>query len=975
VIRLSSLALAVTVLFIQDSTRSINLTITQGTALAAAVSPDQRTIAIDLLGSLWLVPISGGTAKKITPDLLEARLPSWSPDSESIAFQGYGDDGTWHIYTIRWDGTDLHAVTSGQFDDREPAWSHDGSRIAFSSDRYGGISTIWQLAVRTGEVRRLTTHDGSMPAWSLNDRQIAFVSSDEGAAKREPGVWTIDASGRERLLLGSLTAVAPAWSPEGTQIAYTTGESTLEVAAQARMLLSSPASVARGENVFPFRPQWLSATEIVYTADGRIRRRSLAGAADTIPFRATVTLQRPTYTIAHRPLETTTPQRVRGILTPVVSPDGHAVAFVALGDIWVAPVDPADGDPFRVTNDAAVELDPAWSPDGTALAFSSDRSGRMELWVHDLRANRDTALTRGGHRISGAAWSPDGNHIAFVEERHRIGVVTIHPDSHAMDLPDFASVAEIGRATWSADNRVIAAGQLLPYSNRYREGLNQLVMHALDPVGVYSSIVFPSHSAGNREDTGPVWSPDGALMAFVTEGRLVTVPVDERGGVTGQIREIANDQPESPSWEGDTRHIVYQTPNGLRRILADGSPPDPIAIDLMWKASPPPERVVVHAGHIFDGVFEGLRSESDIVIERGVIREIVDHRDEVHIGAVVDAQDEIVMPGLIDMNVRFDQDYGGAFGRALLAYGITSVRIPAINPYVALEQQESFEAGRRPGPRVFVAGDPFDGIRAYDRGGVSIASDEQLVRELARARTLDVDFFSTNVRLPDRYERQITEFAHKIGRPVLSQNLYPAVAYGVDGVANLRMRGAYADVIDLVAKSGIALTPTLGIQGAFNARVVGDRSLLFDRRFSLYPLPLVSALTDMATARRLPAVDAALKPLESTLASIYGAGGRILAGSDSPSVPYGFGLHVELEEFVHAGLTPFQALQTATANAAQALGVERELGTIEPGKIADLIFLGGDPILDIRNTRDVKRVMKGGRIFPVADLVNQQPLR
>src|SRR5206468_11264203 len=85
-----------------------------------------------------------------------------------------------------------------------------------------------------------------------------------------------------------------------------------------------------------------------------------------------------------------------------------------------------------------------------------------------------------------------------------------------------------------------------------------------------------------------------------------------------------------------------------------------------------------------------------------------------------------------------------------------------------------------------------DLMRVYDRGSVSIASDEQLVRELDRARTLDVDFFATNVRLPDRYQRQITDFAHRIGKPVLSQELYPASEYGVDGAVHLRTRRAYA---------------------------------------------------------------------------------------------------------------------------------------------------------------------------------------
>jgi imidazolonepropionase-like amidohydrolase len=86
-------------------------------------------------------------------------------------------------------------------------------------------------------------------------------------------------------------------------------------------------------------------------------------------------------------------------------------------------------------------------------------------------------------------------------------------------------------------------------------------------------------------------------------------------------------------------------------------------------------------------------------------------------------------------------------------------------------------------------------------------------------------------------------------------------------------------------------------------------------------------------------------------------------------VPYGLGLHVELEAYVHAGMTPFQALQTATVNAAQALGLGDELGTVQPGKLADLAFVGGDPLVDIRHTRDVKRVMKGGRVYAVSDVI------
>src|SRR2546430_16900974 len=85
--------------------REIDIALTEGPSMSAAVSPDRRWIAIDLLGGLWILPMRGGQAKRITPELLEARQPTWSPDSESIAFQGY-DDGAWHIYVMPREGGD-----------------------------------------------------------------------------------------------------------------------------------------------------------------------------------------------------------------------------------------------------------------------------------------------------------------------------------------------------------------------------------------------------------------------------------------------------------------------------------------------------------------------------------------------------------------------------------------------------------------------------------------------------------------------------------------------------------------------------------------------------------------------------------------------------------------------------------------------------------------------------------------------------
>src|SRR5262249_34036661 len=162
----------------------------------------------------------------------------------------------------------------------------------------------------------------------------------------------------------------------------------------------------------------------------------------------------------------------------------------------------SDEPAVRVTNDEAVELDPAWSPDGRELAYSSDRGGHMDLWVHNFAANTDTQVTHTRETVSGAAWSPAGSHIAHRLNRSGLAARRVRQGDGLGGGPVTLDGQEMGRPTWAPDSRAVAIGSLFHYSDRYREGLNHLRVYSFESAQSWPSVLFPGHSSGNRQASG-----------------------------------------------------------------------------------------------------------------------------------------------------------------------------------------------------------------------------------------------------------------------------------------------------------------------------------------------------------------------------------------------------------------------------------------------------------------------------------------
>jgi len=301
-----------------------------------------------------------------------------------------------------------------------------------------------------------------MSDWSPDGRRVAYTV--DSAAVDSVDVATGEVA---RLVVATpgTTVFGPAFAPDGQTVSY------VRLVGATADLVVGDGAVTSGEDVFGFAASWLSAGELVYTADGGIRRRSLAGGARPIPFEAEVpVVSRRDYRRSVPDLDSSAPRPVQGIASPVASPDGTQVAFRALNSLWLMRL--GGGQPVRLVDDGFFASDPDFAPDGASLVYASDRAGGADLWLRDLATGDERRLTE----VSGAQmtprWSPDGTRIAYSDQDGAIWVLDIAAGNVRQVTP---TLFMPGRVTWSPDGAVLALAAVKPYSKRFREGTSQIL--------------------------------------------------------------------------------------------------------------------------------------------------------------------------------------------------------------------------------------------------------------------------------------------------------------------------------------------------------------------------------------------------------------------------------------------------------------------------------------------------------------------
>ena len=975
----------------EPARETISIRVSEGTTLSFDISPDGRWIAFDLLGQLWLIPAAGGTARPITDavrDVAEDLDPSFSPDGRSLVFRGErnGRTGLWLLSLDTGRVRQLTQLSNPESYEGNAAWSPDGHTVAFTHftlpepPNSRGGSGIELLDVDSGATRKLLitelpTADVSDPIWIHDGKQIAFVTR---VAQSQSGgrVWIVAASGGQAtpLTAESIKLLAPTFDANSATLAYFARDANGRIQvwsqriSQTNTVLGLPVQLTNHKDVTPTRIRRVpNQNAWLYSADGRLWTVRASGRPPAeVPFTAnlSITRQRRLLPAAQFP-EPGRKEFARGFMGLALAPDGNRIGMLALGQLWIILI---GGPPYRITDVPFEATGLTWSPDGTEVAWSAGLANHEDLFATSLTTGTTRRVTALAGRESDPAYSPDGRYLAFVHVQGDQGVLRV-VDAHAANISDAAqtrSLQSIG-TSWTSP----------PQWSPESDGL--LICDAANlnhpTLATFVSLSGERTSLKNFPDA-PIflhWTPQHSIV-FVRHDRLWYARFDS-GGTISKPQSLG----DSPALYASTANdgtVLFLSEDGLRLRAPDGTEQR-----LGWPLSytpPVAAPTLIRNVRIIDGTGTPATAPRDILIAQGRIKRIAPSGTISAPGIhSLDAGGRVVIPGLIDLHAH---TYRPDLLPNFLYFGVTTIRDQGSSMAPLVAYRDAIASGALAGPRVAYGGFQFYSDWPFDeeqgRGIEPEADADHIRRAVALAQAFGAQHIKTRTfRRWDINARMISE-AHRLGMRATGHcsHLLPLIAAGMDAKEHIGLcepRGntyIYDDLIQLFRAAHVAVVPTITYLD-FAVRL-NERPALLDEDSELKPfLPdreNFGWMFNLSASERESWAQEAVRSREAT-AKLWRGGITIGTGTDIWQIPTG--VHMELQQLVAAGLTPLQAIHAGTGGAARILGADKDLGTIEVGKWADLVFLDSDPSSDIRNTRRIWNVMHDGQ------LVDRQQLR
>ncbi len=1034
--------------------RKIEFTTDEATWLSLTLTPDGKSIVFELMGDLYTLPIGGGEAKPITSGMAFDSQPSVSPDGKWIAFVS-DRDGSENLWIAKIDGAEPKQLSKDpQGDFQSPSWTPDGEYVLVSRRPTTGLHEVWMYHIQGGSGVQVTK---SSPTATTPPNQrvraAGVVASPDGKyfyyARRTGNfsynatfpIWQIvrrdRTTGDEDVITSAPgSAFRPVVSPDGAKLVFGTRQDT-ETGLRIRDLstgeekwLKYPVQrddqeSAATRDVLPGYSFTPDSKDVIVSYGGKIHRvQAATGEATDIPFTAKVSQDLgPQLKFASRVEEG--PVRARLVQQPAQSPDGKRLVFSSLTHLY--RMDIPGGKPARLTSGAGREYQPAWSPDGQWIAYSTwDDDNGGHIWkTRADGSGQPVRLTRIAAFYRDPVWSPDATRIVALRQPRQArltgasgfaasgtGMDVVWVAAEGGDVSLIVPARGVGRPHFTADKE-----RIFVYSN---QGLQSFRWDGADRRTVLK-VEGRSRGPQPTPASDVRISPDGRHALAKLNEQLFLIAMPAAGGDTPTvnvsspsvpIKKLTDIGADDFQWADAGKTMTWALGSSFFResmstVVFDDKKPEPegdaakadaakadapetppapkkqlaeeIEISLEQPRRKAAGTVVLRGAKIITMKGDEVIPDGDIVVTDNRIA-AVGKRGAVAVPAgakIIDVKGATIMPGIVDVHAHWSEVARGQLDlhnwalMANLAYGVTTGRDPQTGTNDMFAYQDLIDMGEMLGPRAFNTGP-----------GVFSSTDFQSLDDARNVVSRYKKYYRTNTlksyMVGSRKQREWMVMACKeLGIMPTTEgglDLKLDLTHALDGFEGnehaLPIVPLYKDVVEIFARSGIFYTPTLLVAygGPWAENFFYETTAVHDdakmRRF------IPHDILDTRAKRRpwFSEEEHVFPKLAAQAAKIVRAGGRVCIGGHGQL--QGIQCHWEMWALQTGGLSNHEVLRSATLFGAEAIGFAQDLGSLEPGKMADLLVLNKDPLANIRNTNSIRYVMKNGDMWE-GDTLNQ----
>lgn len=997
--------------------KTITFETDKGTWMALDVSPDGNTINFELLGDIYNLPIHGGTAEPLIDGNAFQSQPRFSPDGKNIVFIS-DESGADNVWIADLDGKNTRQIT--EFNQEllvSPEWSKDGKAILATviTDGLQRSANLYRFDISTkqktllventnGRSARLVSSPAPGPYMgSVHPKKKGFYFSSitprahnarKGAAS-EIKYYNTTTQLTEKVLVDKGNAMKPYVSKDGKWLVYgaTSGGKT---GLRLRDIKNSKEKWL----IFPFVANELDARatrdvlpnyaftpddkSIIVAYGGKIHRINLLDGKDTIiPFTAKVEM------VVHKPLHfehrvDKVQVKSRFVKDPALSVDG-SLAFSAMGKIYVKHSREDDPVPISSKNDWASY--PTWSHDGAFLVYCTWNESGGHMWKYNIKSKSTEQITKNSAFYATPVLSDDNRRLLVYRTSEGIKRKT-----QFIPFPDEAEFIEINLINGELKNFGITGGFLYPQYAGDGKGilatsgfLGVMYQQLGSPRKIIAKSPFPAKEMKvNKGGTKLLFLTNGGTLHQVNIPRdssfvKLQTPLSFNAISEGQL--LAADRPETYSWSSDgltalwtTGATIHQKADGLHQKEN---------ISITFPRFKPKGTLVLRGATCISMKGDEIIQKSEIVIEDNRI---------VAVGAlgtvmipenaeIIDFSGKYIMPGLIDVHAHFKLTPGAIQPispamYANLAYGTTTIRDPQAIPEIFL-YSDLVAAGLADGPRIYSTGPGlfiFDQLNSYEK------TKSRLEVYKNRYQTNYIKSYLLGNRQQRKWMIQACQELQLMPIAEGGADTKQDITHVLDGFTSnehsLPNAHIYKDVVQLFAQSNIQYTPTLLV--SFGGPLPLYQYFAKENPFNNQKLRRFfpkDFLYDGTATRLLyfREEDYHVKDVSKGVNKIMTAGGSIALGGHGDM--QGLQNHWEMWLLASGGMSLHNVLKVATINGAKVLGLAADLGSIEKGKLADLIILDEDPLINIKNSTSIKYVMKNGVLYNGETLDKVYPVK